>query len=308
MKTSIFSSVQIIFFSLSIGLGSSFAQTFNLGRIQIDTIVSYDPDGEHNLHAGFINLTNTTLTMVYSLKSQIIPTNWIYSMCDPERCNTGAAAISGEAIASSVSGTQLFRVTIYPKSQGKIELEYEIYDKAVPSVKKIAKFSLSNESLGLSKSTITLVGIGNAQSINLTSNSNWTVSGVPTWLSINSITGTGNSVLTFRPIENPPAGSNVAVVTVTANSVSSKISLVFKTSSTTPIEDKLESDIKFGPNPIQNGQYLLFSTVSSIEIYNIVGEVVKSEKNTNSIYIEDLTSGVYLVKTNQNRVHKLIVK
>jgi hypothetical protein len=53
------------------------------------------------------------------------------------------------------------------------------------------------------------------------------------------------------------------------------------------------------PNPVKNKLFIVSKSVniSKIEIYSILGSLVKKETNNfNSIQVEDLSKGLYLIK------------
>ena len=50
------------------------------------------------------------------------------------------------------------------------------------------------------------------------------------------------------------------------------------------------------PNPVKDVLYFSTNTVSSVEIYNILGAKVLSQKVTNSVDMSDLKAGIYLLK------------
>ncbi|MFD2942604.1 pectate lyase family protein [Flavobacterium notoginsengisoli] len=65
------------------------------------------------------------------------------------------------------------------------------------------------------------------------------------------------------------------------------------------------------PNPVTNQMYILSDNVQKVEIYNILGSLVKTiEKNTESIDMSHLTTGHYIVKikTDNGIVIKKIIK
>ncbi|AWK03841.1 pectate lyase [Flavobacterium crocinum] len=65
------------------------------------------------------------------------------------------------------------------------------------------------------------------------------------------------------------------------------------------------------PNPIVNQMYITSDNVQKVEVYNILGSLVKTvEKNTESIDMSHLTSGHYIVKikTDQGTITKKIIK
>lgn len=61
-------------------------------------------------------------------------------------------------------------------------------------------------------------------------------------------------------------------------------------------ENYLSKDVFVYPNPVSNTLYVMNKIATSVEIYNLAGEVVASYKNQNIIDVTKLTQGTYLVK------------
>lgn len=72
------------------------------------------------------------------------------------------------------------------------------------------------------------------------------------------------------------------------------------------IEDQSKNDFVLYPNPANSEVY--FNKAVSIEIYNMLGQVVLSAINVKSVNIENLNRGLYIVKTNENEVSRLIIE
>ncbi|MCK6608327.1 MAG: T9SS type A sorting domain-containing protein, partial [Flavobacterium sp.] len=62
------------------------------------------------------------------------------------------------------------------------------------------------------------------------------------------------------------------------------------------------------PNPASNSQIVYFNRVADIELYDITGKLILSEKEALSINTSKLQAGVYLVKTSEGITKKLVVK
>ena len=61
------------------------------------------------------------------------------------------------------------------------------------------------------------------------------------------------------------------------------------------------------PNPISNGS-INFNKVISFDIYSITGQIVTSQANVNSFDISNLNSGVYVIKTTDGEILRMVVK
>ena len=82
--------------------------------------------------------------------------------------------------------------------------------------------------------------------------------------------------------------------------------------STLGLDQKFEtSKLTLYPNPVANQIFISSENVQKVEIYNLLGTLVKTiEKNTQTIDVSNLPSGNYIVKitTDQGMVTKKIVK
>ena len=61
------------------------------------------------------------------------------------------------------------------------------------------------------------------------------------------------------------------------------------------------------PNPISNGS-INFSKVITFNVYSITGQIVATQNNVNSFDISNLQSGVYLIKTTDGEILRMVVK
>lgn len=62
------------------------------------------------------------------------------------------------------------------------------------------------------------------------------------------------------------------------------------------------------PNPASNSELVYFNRMADIELYDITGKLILSEKEALSINTSKLQTGVYLVKTSEGITKKLVVK
>ena len=67
-----------------------------------------------------------------------------------------------------------------------------------------------------------------------------------------------------------------------------------------------KSDFFIYPNPAKGE--VNFNKMVSVEIYNMLGQMVLSASNVKSINIENLNNGLYIVKTSENEVSRLIIE
>jgi hypothetical protein len=62
------------------------------------------------------------------------------------------------------------------------------------------------------------------------------------------------------------------------------------------------------PNPTNNSGMVYFNRTADIEVFDISGKAILSQKQAQTIDTSNLSSGIYLVKTSEGITKKLIVK
>lgn len=81
---------------------------------------------------------------------------------------------------------------------------------------------------------------------------------------------------------------------------------------TLAVSDVNKLSFKYYPNPVKDILILSNSEkVNSISIYNIAGQLIKSNKGANTIDMSALSAGIYLIKTNigaESKTFKVIKK
>ncbi|WP_429832677.1 T9SS type A sorting domain-containing protein [Chryseobacterium capnotolerans] len=62
------------------------------------------------------------------------------------------------------------------------------------------------------------------------------------------------------------------------------------------------------PNPVNKGNILYFNRKQDYELYDMSGKLIGKEKNALTITTTSLSTGVYLVKTSEGHLKRIIVK
>jgi hypothetical protein len=62
------------------------------------------------------------------------------------------------------------------------------------------------------------------------------------------------------------------------------------------------------PNPVAKGNTLYFNRAQDYELYDMSGKLLGKEKNALTIETSKLSTGVYLVKTAEGQIKRVIVK
>lgn len=85
--------------------------------------------------------------------------------------------------------------------------------------------ALDVDQLLVSLNSLTFEPTASGKSITITSNVNWTISGIPAWLTLSSTSGTGNQVITFTPQNNGTTLTRNASITISGNAINQVISV-----------------------------------------------------------------------------------
>lgn len=116
----------------------------------------------------------------------------------------------------------------------------------------------------------------------------------------------GPEGITYIKPENSPNGKAYILV---ANEISGTIT-IFEVDTNALSNSSFDSEIKtftIFPNPSENG-IVYFNRVADYELFDISGKKIRSEKEAYTINTSQLSKGIYLVKTSEGIVKKLIVK
>lgn len=105
-------------------------------------------------------------------------------------------------------------------------------------------------------------------------------------------------------IADIPAGAH----SITKNSVAN-LFYVKTVYNTLGIENVKAMKLKLYPNPVTTGfQISTFANIEQVQVYNMLGVLVKSVRNTKTVDISNLSSGSYLVSVQTNHgIHKQII-
>lgn len=116
----------------------------------------------------------------------------------------------------------------------------------------------------------------------------------------------GPEGITYIKPENSPNGK---AYTLVANEISGTIT-IFEVDTKTLNNSSFNSETKtftIFPNPSENG-IVYFNRIADYELFDISGKKIFAEKEAYTINTSKLSKGIYLVKTSEGIVKKLIVK
>jgi hypothetical protein len=107
----------------------------------------------------------------------------------------------------------------------------------------------------------------------------------------------------------PENSSNGKAYVLVANEISGTIT-IFEVDTNTLNNSSFNSEIKtftIFPNPSENG-IVFFNRIADYELFDVSGKKISSEKEAYTINTSQLSKGIYLVKTSEGIVKKLIVE
>ena len=153
---------------------------------------------------------------------------------------------------------------------------------------------------------ISLERVGGVMVYNITNPNNVTFVDYKNSRSTSAYAGDhGPEGITYIKPENSPNGTGYVLV---ANEISGTIT-VFEVDANLLSAPNFSTDVKtftIFPNPSQNG-IVYFNRVADYELFDISGKKISEEKEALTINTSNLSKGIYLIKTSEGIVKKLII-
>ena len=117
----------------------------------------------------------------------------------------------------------------------------------------------------------------------------------------------GPEGITYVSAANSPTGTPYVLV---ANEISGTIT-IFEVDTNTLANNEFANTTKtftLFPNPSNADGIVYFNRAADIELYDLSGKLLFSQKDAQTLNTQTLSTGIYLVKTSEGIVKKLIVK
>ncbi|MCY0970014.1 choice-of-anchor I family protein [Chryseobacterium wangxinyae] len=118
----------------------------------------------------------------------------------------------------------------------------------------------------------------------------------------------GPEGITFIPAANMTNGKAYVIV---ANEISGTLSMYEVAASPTLSTGEVKTEkttFNIFPNPVNKGNTLYFNRAQGYELYDMSGKLLGKEKSSLTIDTSKLNTGVYLIKTSEGQVKRVIVK
>jgi len=117
----------------------------------------------------------------------------------------------------------------------------------------------------------------------------------------------GPEGITYIAPSNSPTGKGYILV---ANEISGTIT-IYEVDENNLSSSDFNAESKtfvIFPNPSSNSELVYFNRMANIELYDVTGKLILSEKEALTINTSKLVSGIYFVKTSEGITKKLVVK
>lgn len=118
----------------------------------------------------------------------------------------------------------------------------------------------------------------------------------------------GPEGITYIAPANTTTGKGYVIV---ANEISGTLSIYEVTGAGTLAAGEVKTEkptFNIFPNPVAKGNMLYFNRAQDYELYDMSGKLLNKEKNALTVDTSRLSTGVYLVKTSEGHVKRVIVK
>ena len=155
---------------------------------------------------------------------------------------------------------------------------------------------------------ISLERIGGVMVYNVTDPNNPTFTDYKNSRSTSAYSGDhGPEGITYVAPENSPTGLPYILV---ANEISGTITIfeVNTTNLSTPEVNQPANTFAMFPNPSENNGLVYFNRAADIEVYDLSGKLLLSQKAAQTLNTHNWAAGLYLVKTAEGITKKLLIK
>ena len=157
--------------------------------------------------------------------------------------------------------------------------------------------------LSVSPSSLIYTAAGESQTINVTSNTSWTVASSASWLTISPAAGSNNGTFTAVAAANTSTSQRTATITVSGTGVTAQTISVTQNGAAA-IDEEVAESISVYPNPT-NGMFTVgLGTIegkATCQIVNINGSIIETrevnaDSNSEIVFDCNVNSGVYFVR------------
>jgi hypothetical protein len=210
------------------------------------------------------------------------------------------------------NGNQTINLTVSPNLSTTMDLNGVITVSA-GNLKKTFQVSQQGavEFMDTPELEISFSNISESKIIEVFSNTNWTFTGLPEWLTIDPINGFGDAQVIVTPTQNNLDEARTASVDLLGyKNTTLKLEFTQQAEATTSLNttNNLKDNVIVFPNPLDANSEGKLSQKTNFVISNLLGEIVAKYENTNEFNTFGWSSGMYFIKTSNSKPVKIFIK
>lgn len=119
-------------------------QTYRIINNPASKTDQFTEENVYIVNAGIRNLTSKDVTMGYEMVENNLPSGWIFSLCDSEKCNIpGPGSLKGTALLKADGKDNLYEINFSPSEPGFGELKYKTWIEGEENDTAVVSFSLT---------------------------------------------------------------------------------------------------------------------------------------------------------------------
>jgi|GEM_PF-225603 hypothetical protein len=154
--------------------------------------------------------------------------------------------------------------------------------------------------LTLSSNTLSIgAQAGSTAFLDISSNTDWTVSSDESWLTTSLVTGSGDAAITLTAEANPAAATREAIVTVSGERVNTQTVVVIQEGTPSGNSEFRVVNALVYPNPVRDVLCIDGSAGVLLNLYDAQGRFILSQKletDQERIDVSFLSSGMYIIQ------------
>jgi len=200
--------------------------TENGVEVSVSASYTFTVSADRNLVANFISNNATlvsltvsegTLTPAFNSNTTdytVIVANGVSSIEIGATAGNAAATISGTGTKSLSVGDNTFNIVV-TAADGTTTKTYTI----------VVTRAETDYILTVSPASLSFVAAGGANTFTISSNTSWTITGKPAWITLSANAGSGDITITVTAAQNPDEYQRTATLTVSGSGLSSTVQL-----------------------------------------------------------------------------------
>lgn len=166
------------------------------------------------------------------------------------------------------------------------------------------------EMLSFSDELITYDKNSNSTIFDILSNTSWTITGIPNWLSVDPTMGSNNENVIITPTANTSKTSRSAEIEIIGyKGTIDKLNITQSGENSTSVFAKsAEIKLVVSPNPVQKGDIVYLSEEIEFKLFDSTGKCVLASQTSKTINTLGLNIGLYIVQSPKFSPVKIIIQ